>query len=160
MNRMVLAAALILGCVGSALAQGTSPSGVVHGQNWQLPQDLDNARNPTTAPQGTAADRPARAQRQRRQSQNFPGTGRRVATVPSPTPPQVPVMPSETAPGPAARTRPVPPAAVPGDQAPPRAAATPPVEPGQSTGVARATRSALPAAGQSTGAARGTPASR
>lgn len=144
MLRFSLTAMLLAGMSSAALAQGVSPSGAVHGQNWQMGQDLERARNPTAAPLGTAPDRARRVEQQRRQNQPITGTGRPVAAVPAPTPAPTPAR--VTAPQ-AARP--------PARPTPPR----PPAEPASIAPSLRAAPVAIPS-GQSTGAARGTPASR
>ena len=76
MRRIALATALITaGFTGAASAQGISSNGVIYGQNWNLPQDLSTLeRMQATQGSGSAADRSARAARQARFNQNFPGT--------------------------------------------------------------------------------------
>ena len=163
----VLALAAALGVLSQeAAAQGATSRGPLVGQNWQLGQDLDNARNTTSAPVGTAPDRIQRAQRQQRQNRPITGAGRPVATVPTPTPT------AAAAPRPPTRppTRPVTPLATPQSAAVPSARtqpapATQPSTPGElpaSTTAPGTPRSAapLPSPGQSTGAARAMPASR
>ena len=144
MNRLALAAILLSGVTAPALAQGISPDGAVHGQNWQMGQDLDNARNPAAAPLGPSQDRARRAAEQRRQNQPITGTGRPVTAVPNPTP-----APGATPPARPARTTTAP-------TAPPR---RPPPEPASVAPSVRSAPVAIPP-GQSTGAARGTPDSR
>lgn len=159
MNRTALMMALLTGGIGPAVAQGMAPSGVVHGQNWQMPQDLDSAQNTSARPAGSASDRQQRALRQQRQNQTFSGVGRPVVGAPLATPPGSPQragIPQPTPP-----TRPAAPvsAMTPGIAA--RGAQDIPTEPGQSTGPARGGRPAMgQSSPQSTGAARATPASR
>lgn len=88
MRAFAITAALLAGMAGQALAQGTSASGsgAIHGQNWTMGQDLNNARNVAPTPGTMAADRARRAERQRQLNQNFDGTGRPAANVPQPTP--------------------------------------------------------------------------
>ena len=134
MLRFSFTAMLLAGMGSAALAQGVSPSGAVHGQNWQMGQDLERARNPAAAPLGPASDRAQRAERQRRQNQPITGTGRPVAAVPAPTPAPVTAAPARRAPRPRA-------------------------EPASVAPSLRSAPVAIPA-GQSTGAARRTPDSR
>jgi hypothetical protein len=88
MRAFAMIAALMAGLSGTALAQGTSSSGsgAIHGQNWTMGQDLNNARNTAPQPGTLAADRARRADRQRQLGQNFDGTGRPTTNVPAPTP--------------------------------------------------------------------------
>jgi hypothetical protein len=88
MRSFAITAALLAGLAGHALAQGTSASGsgAIHGQNWTMGQDLNNARNLAPTPGTLAADRARRAERQRQLQQNFDGTGRPATNVPQPTP--------------------------------------------------------------------------
>lgn len=144
MTRLALTAILLASVAAPALAQGVAPSGTLHGQNWQMGQDLDNSRNPAAAPIGPAQDRARRAELQRRQNQTFSGTGRPVPGVPNPTP------------GPAATTPAPRPAALPARTTPPR---RPLPEPATAAPSVRSAPVTL-APGQSTGAARGTPDSR
>jgi hypothetical protein len=88
MRSFAITAALLAGLAGNALAQGTSASGngAIHGQNWTMGQDLNNARNLAPQPGTLAADRARRAERQRQLSRNFDGIGRPATNVPQPSP--------------------------------------------------------------------------
>lgn len=88
MRAFAITATLLAGLSGGALAQSSSASGsgAIHGQNWTMGQDLNNARNLAPTPGTMAADRARRAERQRQLQQHFDGTGRPAANVPPPTP--------------------------------------------------------------------------
>ncbi|WP_424810869.1 hypothetical protein [Roseococcus sp. YIM B11640] len=77
MRALAIMTVLLSALAPSAFAQGTSSSGsgAIHGQNWTMGQDLNNARNVAPSPGTVAADRAARAQRQQQFNQNFSGTG-------------------------------------------------------------------------------------
>ena len=73
--RPIIAALLIAGFAGSASAQGVAPNGAVFGQAWTMPQDFNSGERMQAAQgSGTTADRAARAARQARFNQHFPGT--------------------------------------------------------------------------------------
>jgi len=81
----IIAATAAAALSNPAAAQVVSPSPVVHGQNWNLGQNLhshqDTARQ---APANTAAGRAAiRAARQASLARHFPGTARRATARPA-----------------------------------------------------------------------------
>jgi hypothetical protein len=88
MRAFAITAALLAGLSGTSFAQGTSSSGsgAIHGQNWTMGQDLNNARNLAPQPGTLAADRTRRAERQRQLARDYDGVGRPATNVPQPTP--------------------------------------------------------------------------
>jgi hypothetical protein len=69
----IIAAATIALAAPSAQAQIMAPSPVVHGQNWNMGQDLTRMVSTTRTTAGQAA---LRAQMQARHARQFPGTPR------------------------------------------------------------------------------------
>lgn len=90
MRRITIATAALLIAAGAsamfsngASAQGISSNGVMYGQSWNLPQDFSSLERMQAAQgSGSAADRAARAARQARFNQNFPGTPIRRTSAP------------------------------------------------------------------------------
>jgi hypothetical protein len=70
---IIAAAAAIALIAPAANAQVIAPSPVVHGQNWNMGQDLNRMEATTRTTAGQAA---LRAQMQARHARHFPGTPR------------------------------------------------------------------------------------
>jgi hypothetical protein len=77
MRRIAIATAAatlaLIGAASAAQAQILAPSPVVHGQNWNMGQDLNRMEATTRTASGQAA---LRAQMQARHARHFPGTPR------------------------------------------------------------------------------------
>jgi opacity protein-like surface antigen len=79
----VMAFAAAAALANPAAAQTVSPSPVVHGQNWNLGQDLHSHQDTARQANTTAGRAAIRAARQASLARHFPGTPRRASVRPA-----------------------------------------------------------------------------
>ncbi|MDB5416333.1 MAG: hypothetical protein JWR10_4668 [Rubritepida sp.] len=74
MRRTGFSALILIATMGFASAQQVTALGAVHGQTWNMGQDLNRMEATQRLPSPLATDRAARARRQAQFNRSFPGT--------------------------------------------------------------------------------------